>query len=259
MTWDWLFAPAISVEFIVDAGDLDNDGKPEFLAGGLKPNAPLQVQLHVFEANGNDSFQRIALIVKPASSEGSSTAAVADLDGDGRREIVMSTGSAMYIFESSGNNKFTEIWSGNAASHGIGPVRSIGAGDHDGDGKEELIFRTGGSTGVTGVWEIHPNFQADLDLDGTVDAIDNCPTQSADAQTFNWPNPADIVFAIGPLSAVDRYATLNSGSAVLATELVEATVPAPGQGLYLLLRPDCPVGSWQNGVGSEPGRDGALP
>jgi hypothetical protein len=29
-----------------------------------------------------------------------------------------------------------------------------------------------------------------------------------------------------------------------------------GQGLYLLLRPDCPVGSWHSGVGSVPARDG---
>jgi hypothetical protein len=45
----------------------------------------------------------------------------------------------------------------------------------------------------------------------------------------------------------------------LATSLRDATVPAAGSGLYYLLRPDCPVGSWQSTIGNEPGRDAALP
>jgi hypothetical protein len=38
----------------------------------------------------------------------------------------------------------------------------------------------------------------------------------------------------------------------------EETPPA-GAGFFYLVRPDCPVGSWQSTLGAEPGRDAALP
>jgi len=49
LIWTWDFEPSLNVQFIADAGDLDGDGQKEFLAGGLKPNAPYVVYLHVFE------------------------------------------------------------------------------------------------------------------------------------------------------------------------------------------------------------------
>jgi hypothetical protein len=48
-------------------------------------------------------------------------------------------------------------------------------------------------------------------------------------------------------------------SLALTTSLADSTEPESGAGFYYLLRPDCPVGSWQTSVGAEPGRDAALP
>lgn len=296
ITWDWLFSPAISVEFIVDAGDLDGDGKPEFLAGGLKPNFPLTVRLFVFEAVGDNDFERVALLSKPASLTGWSTAAVADLDGDGAKEIVLGTGPSVYVFESVGDNSFREIWSSNNSPFGVGPVQSIGAGDHDGDGKAELIFRINSPVQGIGIFEIDPIYAADFDSDGTVNAIDNCPllpnadqsdidgdtvgdlcdncvfgpnpdqgdapfgqTIIADAKSsFMWPMNADIVWATGEIGTVSSYTVLQSGALRGASSLSLTATPASTEGYFVLVRPDCSVGSWQNEPGSEPARDANL-
>ena len=167
--WTWDFDPGINVQFIVDAGDTDNDGKKEFLAGGF---AGGDSHLHVFEVIEDDDFQIVATFTRPNSANAYSDANVADVDGDGRKEILFSTTWGFSIYQNTGNDTWHEIWSGPA-----GPIESIGAGDHDQDGKEEIIVRDGDWTeGVTTIFEIHPADAADMDMDGTVNIIDNCPT-----------------------------------------------------------------------------------
>jgi len=48
-------------------------------------------------------------------------------------------------------------------------------------------------------------------------------------------------------------------SSLLATGLIDATVPTAGAGFYYLVKPDCAVGSWQSTIGAEPARDDVLP
>ncbi len=85
----------INVETIVDAGDLDQDGRKEFLAGGLKtigsPSDPFFSVLYLFETTGNDSFEPVASFVLPTNAFGDTSAKVADVDGDGDLEIVFGT------------------------------------------------------------------------------------------------------------------------------------------------------------------------
>ena len=102
--------PFINVQFIVDAGDLDNDGKKEFLAGGLKPNAPFVSYLHVFEAVADNDFQIVATFIRSNTTEAYSSANIADVDGDGRKEIVFGTASNVAIYENIGDNAWEEIW-----------------------------------------------------------------------------------------------------------------------------------------------------
>jgi hypothetical protein len=296
LSWIETMIPWVSVQFVVDAGDLDGDGKAEFLAGGVTP-VPLTAYLHVFEAIADNEFEIVSTFQRPSANEGYSDAVVADVDGDGKREIVFSTTWKVTILENVGDNLWSEIWAADWDSDGVGPVVRLGAGDHDGDGKEEIIFRQNGFFGDTGVWEIHPAFQADLDSDDVVDAIDNCPITANpnqedadgdavgdlcdnciygpnpaqgpaifgqdvvadDSQTFSWPVAADVVFVKGSLAGVSSYVVDLVDSVALTNDLTDSSVPASGAGFFYLVRPDCAVGSWQTSLRAEPERDLALP
>jgi hypothetical protein len=292
--WLWESNPVINVQFITDGGDLDGDGKKEFLAGGFVSNMNHCV-LHVFESTGDNEVEIVASFTKPAGQAGYAAAAVADVDGNGRKEIVFGTTSLVSIYKNLGDDTWEQIW---LNVQNVGPVESIGAGDHDRDGKDEIIFRQGGwDSGMTGIWEIDPAYQADADGDDTVDAIDNCshefnpgqedadgddlgdvcdncvfgpnPDQGAaplgqtivatDRTTFAWPVAAEVVYAQGDLAVVSSYGADVVEALPLTTSLAAPAVPQSGTGLYYLVRPDCPVGSWQSTVGAEPGRDAALP
>ena len=180
LVWSTNFDPTINVQFVVDAGDTDNDGKKEFLAGGVGTFKDGDSRLHVFEAIGDDDFELVTTLTRENTVEGYSDANVADVDGDGIKEILFATTWGFSIYQSTGDDTWVEIWSGSA-----GPIESIGAGDHDQDGKAEIIVRDGGWVdGYTSIFEILGLYAADLDSDGVVDAIDNCPV------TWN-PNQED--------------------------------------------------------------------
>jgi hypothetical protein len=283
----------LNVEVLVDGGDLDGDGRREFLAGGLKPiSEPGQmygVILRLFEAQGNNDFAVVATLNVPGGASGVSVAGVGDIDGDARNEIVLGSAGVMRIFRNTGDNAWAEIWSG-----GAGELWSLGVGDHDQDGMAEIIFQ---EATFTGVWEIDPADAADADGDGRVDAIDNCPAvpnpaqEDADADgvgnecdncadapnpgqgvavlgqpivalartMFTWERPADVVYARGTLAGVAGYAVDLVQAAGTATYIVDPTMPGSGAGLFYLVRPGCRVGSWQSSAGAEPGRDAVLP
>jgi len=196
------------------------------------------------------------------------------------------------LYENAGDDLWHEIWSHTLDSN----LWTLGAGDHDGDGKEEIII-TGLNSDFTGIWEINPSQAADQDGDDVVDAIDNCPTETNPGQedadtdevgdlcdncvygpnpnqgaaplgqvilatskeTFSWPTAADVIYVRGDLADVDAYTVDTVELLVLATSLTDASIPGDGAGFYYLVRPDCPVGSWQTTIGAEPTRDSSLP
>jgi hypothetical protein len=252
----------------------------------------------VFEAVANDDYQVVATLIRSNTVEAYSSANLADVDGDGKREIAFGTAWSVTLYVNSGDNAWAHpVWSVDWWNDGAGPIEYIGAGDHDADGKDEIIFREQGWYGVTGIWEIAPEHAADMDADGKVDVIDNCPvaanpgqedadadtvgdvcdncvhapnaTQGAaplgqtllasDKATFSWGMPVEVVWVAGELSLVSSYAFDRFGTLPPGTTLVDATAPGGGSGFYYLIKPDCPVGSWQSTLGAEPGRDALLP
>jgi hypothetical protein len=291
ISWTWLFEPLLNPESIVDAGDLDGDGKNEFLVGGLKL-APFQNHLHLYEAIADNKVEIVETFVGPGSI-GSFAANVADIDGDGTKEIIFGSTGGFSIYRN-GGFAWNEIWS----ESGLGPIYSIGAGDHDGDGKDEIIIQDGeGDGAVTAIYEIDPAYQADMDNDNVVDVIDNCPITAnpdqedadndtvgdvcdnciygpnseqgpaifgqavvaEDSQTFSWSEPAEIVYVRGDLSLVSTYMVDLVQALPLGTSFMDSSVPASSEGFFYLVKPDCGVGSWQTTLGAEPGRDAALP
>jgi hypothetical protein len=293
----WTWEDISNVSFMVNAGDLDGDGRKEFLAGGWDGSVGASV-LYIFESVGNNQVDVVATLLQNNGAEAYTSAEVADVDGDGRFEIVFATTWVVSIHENVGNDSWEQIWSANWGADAAGPMQYVAAGDHDGDGKAEIIFNQGGYTeSFTGVWEIDPAYAADPDHDGRVTVIDNCPSQynpdqadadgdavgdvcdncvhgpnpaqgfaplgqaivATDTDTFSWVLAADVVYVRGDLAAVASYGVDTMQTLPLATSLTDASIPGSGSGFYYLLRPDCSVGSWQTEIGAEPGRDVTLP
>jgi hypothetical protein len=127
--------------------DLDNDGKKEFLLStawsGVYHNA-----VYLYEYAANNSYQNIWNYSFYPYSNDYSAVAVADLDGDGRKEILClidpydSTYHGFYVFEWNGmDNGFpslpTATWNLNLPA-AFDEGTAIVAGDFDNDGRDEV-------------------------------------------------------------------------------------------------------------------------
>jgi hypothetical protein len=153
----------VNAEFIRYAGDLDGDGKKEFLAGGLKTGPPWFTILYVFEAQADDEFEIVSTFSLPRDIFLDAGAAVADVDADRQNEIVFGSGSLVRVYRNRGDNAWEEVWADTAT------VEAVGAGDHDGDGAHEILYQQFGGTSVL------EGILIDTDGDGLSNAADNCP------------------------------------------------------------------------------------
>jgi len=127
--------------------------------------------------------------------------------------------------------------------------------------------------GLPELWSRH----LDLDGDGVPDETDNCPTvanagqgpvvfpQTLRASTrteFSWAHTVDdVAYVRGDIDSVGSYGTDESGALTDVVAFEDATEPAPGGGLYYLVKSggSCAAASWQTVPGAEPGRDVVLP
>jgi len=128
----------INVQEIVDVGDLDNDGKKEFISGGLEtrsaPSVTYWRTLYLFEYVSDNNFVPIWSIKISGGVSDDLTLNIGDLDNDKKNEIIINVGSNTYIFENVGDNLFKPAWYSNQIS-----TNSIGVLDYDNDGYDEII------------------------------------------------------------------------------------------------------------------------
>ncbi len=87
----------------------------------------------LFEAVADNTFEVVARFTGPPDSESIESANVADVDGDGRQEIVIERNTTVTIYENTAENTWVECWSADVVYFG---AKVIFAGDHDQDGKE---------------------------------------------------------------------------------------------------------------------------
>lgn len=144
---------------VVYAGDMDGNGKKEFIVGGLKSaiiGDLWYAVYYVFEAIADNTFQQVAEFKKSIDASGDTSINVGDLDGDGKNEVIMTSENVaaqdqVYVFKDSGNHQFSEVWTHTWSRPATVAqwLDSVGVGDHDGDGKPELIFNEYDAGAVT--------------------------------------------------------------------------------------------------------------
>jgi hypothetical protein len=135
--------------------DLDNDGSPEIIVGGHDG------WVHVYRGDGTVLWEQPAVVQSGGPAVAIDAApTVADIDGDGYKEVIVAAQSisvpnqsgGVVVFDHNGNVKWRwttghdifNLWNPAAGTHGDGyvegAVTSPAIGDIDGDGKPEIVI-----------------------------------------------------------------------------------------------------------------------
>jgi len=142
----------INCKAIADLGDTQGDGAKEFAAGGLKTvvqlGNPWYAVYLIFKFTPENGFQQVAELEKILiDSFGDTTIVAADVDNDGKKEIIRAvenpnSGDSVSIFKNQGNYQFNSVWSHTWLRPGTVAqwIDNIGAGDYNNNQKMELLF-----------------------------------------------------------------------------------------------------------------------
>ena len=118
-------------------GDVDNDGKNELIVGTYDAGGNCQIQIYQWTGS------TYTLIWSKSFLGYACHGFAADVDTDGQNELIVSvdygdTGGWVKIFEYTGSNNWTEVWTGQFNT--IRNNREVAVGDCDNDGKNEMVI-----------------------------------------------------------------------------------------------------------------------
>lgn len=136
----YFILPSSGQVYGVAVGDLNNDGKPEIVAGNRNVSI-----LHIFENQSTPGNLSAASFLTPVNlAAAGSTVMIEDMTGDGKPEVLSSNGGNLYGF----NNNYSGTGAINSSS--FGPARSW----------------TLSCGGVPRMFDL-----GDVDMDGYIDAV----------------------------------------------------------------------------------------
>jgi hypothetical protein len=157
------YAPTFKGGVHVAAGDLNGDGKAEIVAGAGAGGGP---QVRVFDLKGNLVSQFFAY---GATFKGGVSVAVADIDGDGKAEIITGPGAGggpqVRIFSIDGKVKYQFFAYGASTRTGV----NVAGGDINNDGAAEIATGPAAAAGTLPVkyFSLGKNSGA-MELDGEI-------------------------------------------------------------------------------------------
>ncbi len=220
-------SPSVDSPTFVAAADLNGDGKPDLVTANFGPNGSAgSVSMLLNQGNGTFAPKVDYLAgVQPAS------VAVADVDGDGKTDLVTANGNKVNVLLNKGDGTFAAPISYAADSSGFSSVHLVQAADLNGDGKPDLVtlrsindlssanvlLNKGDGTFAAPVsyaagWSPYGVAAADLDGDGKPDLAvanfgNNDPSNSSVSVLFNLGNgtfaaPINYVAVVNPTSIV---------------------------------------------------------
>ncbi|MCG2716795.1 MAG: T9SS type A sorting domain-containing protein, partial [Candidatus Marinimicrobia bacterium] len=154
LVWSYEF-PGMGDQFTtVDVSDLDGDGNEEILAVHVPEEGDNGPNLYVFEWDGTDNGYGTAPTVTwdlgSAGRDVVRVAKAADLDGDGKQEVVLTSFQTQpAIVIASVSNFDVPVWTSEYINNEVGgtapDIAAIGIGNMDTNGRPEVILTEGAS------------------------------------------------------------------------------------------------------------------
>ncbi|MEK9152078.1 MAG: FG-GAP-like repeat-containing protein, partial [Patescibacteria group bacterium] len=136
-----VFDPGMIAGVSVAAGDVDGDGSPDVIAGSGR-DAPARVM--IYDKNGVAKSPPKGINPYGMDFRGGVFAAAADIDGDGKAEIITGAGPGgspqIRIFSGDGTVRGTFFAFDESRRGGV----AVAAGDANGDGKAEIFAALAG-------------------------------------------------------------------------------------------------------------------
>ena len=184
LEWSWTSSSvrptALNVMNTPSVIDLNDDGIPDVVFGATASTGGANVEVGFLRAlNGNDGTELFTVSDLSLRINTAASIAVADIDGDGRPEIIASdsTGSRLIAFEHDGTFKWRSPF--------LEPINwgASSIADLDGDGTPEIVMgrqvinsadgtiRWTGTGGRGGIGQFPLSFVADLNMDGSPEVV----------------------------------------------------------------------------------------
>jgi FG-GAP-like repeat len=208
--------PSGSLMTTTTVGDFDGDGKLDvFVTGGTSTNPEIQALF----GNGDGTF-RAATAQSVSVNTGISSPVAVDLNGDGKADIVGTTGSAAQVLISKGDGTFTPsaYYNAPAGQPGVSAPNMVVA-DFNGDKKNDVAaFNTmllgngdgtlqgnqaiPGSFGFNAIGDFNGDGLPDFASIGPVEGVQN-PVPLAQANLYIWLNDGKNNFTLAHTYAID--------------------------------------------------------
>ena len=146
-TWREAGAVAADARIVGGGGDLDSDGRVEFIVARLFRDsfAPAETfwEVAVYQPAADNHFRREWGVEVLGGKLGGNGISIADLDGDGEVEFILALVPNLYVFRATGEDEYQPVW-----HLETGDTFRPAVGNLDGTGNAALAFNHAGGVGA---------------------------------------------------------------------------------------------------------------